>query len=360
MTDKLAVHFQKHDKDSIAIVNESYLKTGQPSIVKILNAPEVNPFESGILVDNRIFTEGDAYDQQFVNMGAAGAERYLARIESMIRKYAILESPNEVDVSSPEKIRLLDAFILQLVELSPVPIVGYNISTGNPPDMRWVELLKSSCYALWRTGGRIGLHEYGYPPDGVNNQIGYRCLRYRDFYRRLSALTYVPPIIITEFGPVDDGRGHGWRHFFDGNRATFRDQCKLYSHYIGQDAYVEAACVFTAGPEAQWASFEFDAEEARWLASQYEAHATFEERLGQYAQKFVRPLNPDAALYKHGKALWLAPLMVQGDLRVPISDEFYFENVVSQVWYSPRANMQTIVYCIIGQWGNVRQFDRAN
>lgn len=73
-----------------------------------------------------------------------------------------------------------------------------------------------------------------------------------------------------------------------------------------------------------------------------------EQALGEWLQQFVVPQNREAALYKYGRARgW-----------EPISPERDWNGYRAQVWYSPGDGRQHVVWARIGDWGNVRHFDR--
>jgi N-acetyl-anhydromuramyl-L-alanine amidase AmpD len=69
---------------------------------------------------------------------------------------------------------------------------------------------------------------------------------------------------------------------------------------------------------------------------------------GDWMQQHVIPQNPAAAFYAYGRA--------QG--WEPISGEHDWQGYRAQVWYSPADQKQHIVYARIGDWGNVKHFDR--
>lgn len=86
-----------------------------------------------------------------------------------------------------------------------------------------------------------------------------------------------------------------------------------------------------------------------WIKARQNPSA-LEKRLGDFIQGYVIPQNPAAAFYAYGRARgW-----------EPISGEVDYEGYRAQVWYSPSNQMQHIIYTLIGDWGNLRHFDRKN
>ncbi len=86
----------------------------------------------------------------------------------------------------------------------------------------------------------------------------------------------------------------------------------------------------------------------QWMAEHDVAQ--FEAALGEYIQDYVIPQNPAAAFYAYGRARgW-----------EPISGEVDYQGCRAQDWYSPEDQTQHIIWCRIGDWGNLRHFDRAN
>ena len=86
---------------------------------------------------------------------------------------------------------------------------------------------------------------------------------------------------------------------------------------------------------------------AKWQQDQEPADI---QRLGDAMQAHVIPQNREAAFYVYGNDRgWQ-----------PISGEVDIDGQRCQAWYTPGDDMQHIVYCRIGDWGNIAHFDRAN
>ena len=80
-----------------------------------------------------------------------------------------------------------------------------------------------------------------------------------------------------------------------------------------------------------------------------------EAAIGAEAQKHIIPLNPAAAFEKAGAALGLLPASREYD--VVLDGQSYR----AQAYRSPgERTWQHIVYCKVGDWGNLRWFKRQN
>lgn len=72
-----------------------------------------------------------------------------------------------------------------------------------------------------------------------------------------------------------------------------------------------------------------------------------ERALGNWMQQHVLPQNPNAALTKYARARGWQQL----------SGEYDWYGLRAQVWVSPNDGRQRIVFCRIGDWGNVGHFE---
>lgn len=94
-----------------------------------------------------------------------------------------------------------------------------------------------------------------------------------------------------------------------------------------------------------WGQFQADV-----IATMGNASTPFEQRLGEYMQQFVIPQNPAAAFYQFGVSRgWF-----------PMSGEIDYEGNRAQGFYSPADGKQHVVWCTIGDWSNLKTFERDN
>ena len=136
--------------------------------------------------------------------------------------------------------------------------------------------------------------------------------------------------------------------------GEYRSQIIEAERYARQIPQVKALMYFVYGYEGQWGTYNHDEAFARTLTAPLLAlggdMAAFEAQLGLYMQGYVIPQNPAAAFYAYGRAHgW-----------EPISPEVDYQGYRCQVWYSAADQMQHVVYCLIGDWGNLHHFDRDN
>ena len=192
----------------------------------------------------------------------------------------------------------------------------------------------------------LTLHQYGMRT--MLNPTRDHLLRHRDIREALLHWGVNKAVIITETGIDYAGNPYqdGWRAQGISGRE-YADQGVQYLHTLDEDAEVLYGAFFTHEHEG-WPSFALDqAWSEQCLLPALRAAG---DSLPEYAQQFVIPQNQAAAFYTYGRARgW-----------EPISPEFDYGSQRAQVWYSPEDQMQHVLYCTRGDWGNIRYTDRAN
>ena len=253
---KLNPHFQRIPEQL------KVLWTGcQNEWYKVVIPPIDDPFpgKRGI---GRPWIGGDDVENEYIRDGAVGAERYFARLKEfyLARPYIwAWESPNEPHpMGDPAFRALLGAFLVRWIELMHgifrrTVIWCFSVGWVDVPEdiLDFVPASLMTDYAA--------LHEYGAPT--MQTEQGWHCLRYRRTVQALKdAEQRVPPLLITECG-IDGGvltppqAKTGWKAYAR-DEEDYMGQLAWYDRELCQDDYVEAAFIFTSGPEAGWVNFD--------------------------------------------------------------------------------------------------------
>lgn len=243
---------------------------------KVVLPPIDDPFpgKKGI---GRPWIGGDNVENTYIRDGAAGADRYFERLRQyyLDRPYIwAWEGPNEPQPMADYGFRAaLNAFTGRWVDLMHAiskRTVALCLSVGWPDQPGHILELP---YALGRTD-YWALHEYSAPT--MQDAAGWHCLRYRQTVQALKDAGHrVPPLLITECG-IDGGvlkppqPKTGWKtHAWDAE--DFMGQLSWYDRELCQDDYVEAAFVFTSGPESEWTDFDVNETLTRKLVAHINA-----------------------------------------------------------------------------------------
>lgn len=291
----------------------------------------------------------EAIEATYIRDGAAGAERYFARLRQyyLDRPYIwAWEGPNEPQPMADAGFRnALDDFTVRWVDLMHSigkRTVALCLSVGwvDQPEhiLGFASALESTDY--W------ALHEYSAPT--MQSDQDWHCLRYRRTVQALKDAGHrVPPLLITECGidggVISQGRT-GWKtHARD--EEDYMGQLSWYDREICKDDYVKAAFIFTSGPESEWVDFEVGESLTRKLANHINAGGPLapsptdgptDDEIRNLAWNYLGvPYTPDHAFPQYAR---------EHDLGAPIGDTFDHKGVRIQPF------MGGIVKCVIGQW----------
>jgi len=271
MMSKLNPHFQQIPvwaKPLWANCRNEWYKTVIPPI------GDPFPGKKGI---GRPWIGGDGVEHEYIQDGAAGAERYFARLRDfyVARPYVYAwEAPNEPQPMGDAAFRAkLNQFTVRWIELMHgigKRTVALCLSVGWPDQpghiLDFAPALALADY--W------ALHEYSAPM--MQSGESWYCLRYRRTVQALrDAGRRVPPLLITECG-IDGGvlkspQGRtGWKtHARD--EEDYMGQLAWYDREMCKDEYVKAAFIFTSGPESDWVDFDVNETLTRKLVAHINA-----------------------------------------------------------------------------------------
>lgn len=247
--------------------------------------------------------------------------------------------------------------------------VGGVFARGNP-QLRSVD---PNCDFLEIMGPALDLCDYlayhGYCRERFRADDLYEALRYRLIAKELVSLGFKDPEWFISECLLDNGGGRtdGFRDnpAYQPNvwPAYFND-LRAFDTEIKKDPQVKKAFIFISGAYEMWRSFEIDKNQAIDLG-EYALHdiapaagptqAEIEAAIGEAMQAHIIPLNPAAALEKK----------LAEQRMLPASSEF--DVVIGGVTYRAQAarkaeerDKQYCAYCVVGDWGNVKTFERAN
>ena len=354
MASKLGFHVQQpHSPDWL----KEHVRRSGCEWVKLMDpdAGAFEPFGSSVAYIGRLYFGRGEPDKELIAQGAAGADTWFAMAQPRMAACpwcAIWEGPNEPYVSTETQAHALASFESRRVELlhqANLKAVSFMFGTGNPPYL-----------SLWRILGSaledtdyLGLHEYGMRRMNLD---GWHLLRYRKAIRELGDAGHrIPGILITETGidyngdPVNDGwRAQGI------TEAEYLAQLAAYDQELQQDPEILAATPFT-WMDVGWPSFTITPAMSHLLAGyMHEQNTTLEGQLGEAIQAYVIPQNAAAAFYRYGRGRGWEPISPERDFTI---DGVTYR---AQAFYTPDDEMQHIAYTEIGNWANVRHFDREN
>lgn len=162
---------------------------------------------------------------------------------------------------------------------------------------------------------------------------------------------------------TETGIDYGGNPETDGWRAQgftpshYRDQLANFDNILQQSPHVVVATPFTWLHDG-WPSFNIDSHMSALLADYMEFlndAPTPEMLIGQDAQDWIVPLNPEAAFEREASMLGYLPAMPERDIIISGITYRYqaFRHPDEREW-------QHLAYCVVGDWGNVRWFRRRN
>jgi len=314
--------------------------------IKIVDPSPENPFP-GKQIIGRVYHE-EGRDNNLVMKGSSGGEQYFTQCLPTYNKspyVSVWEAVNEPPVGAQEQRAKLSEFTLRWIELmhgEGLKVAALSLSVG------WPQIGTAHEFAdVAREADYLSMHEYSAPrmQDGES----WYCLRYRRTVQELADVGVAPPqIFITEAG-IDGGcegrGGKGWKSYTD--RLGYFEQLLWYNDELRKDTYVVAFTPFTSGPYPDWVDFNFDEELVKLLAGHLKlvpdlpvtpAPPVKAIRQACWDRQNV-PYNPAAALQRAAEDNYLG---------APLGTEF------DKGDYRIQAYAEGIVYCRVGEWGNVR------
>ena len=299
----------------------------------------------------------------YVARGAVGAEAYFQRCLPKFREspwIKVWQGPNEPQpMSDLNFVKAFAAFDSRMIDLMHGVGLLYCSGTFGVtwPRVEQIMLFRESMLKA----DYMSMHLYSAPTMQSNNQADF-ALHHRPIIAKLRAEgVRVPPILVTEAG-LDGGcagqDGCGWKAITPSvSREQYQAQLAWFDTELCKDPDIIAVCIFTGGPKPDWITFEVDEVLARWIMGRHsiQGGSVLETFLGAEAQKTIIPLNPNSAFEKYATPRGWLPAGTCPDVR--------FNGVLYSVqpyrWSGDRA-VQYIVYCITGDWGNVKHFLRQN
>ncbi len=200
-------------------------------------------------------------DEQNARIASMAVDQTVADIEAVSTAGQWVELFNEVaqrqGAGLEQHADFMAAIVPKLHGLG-VKVAGFSFSVGNPGLAEFGD--KDDAQYLYNRGfcgvDAIAMHCYfgaNQDPAGAWNRA--YAFRYRAFH---DAVPTCPPILITECG-IDSvpGGAKGWKASgLSGEQ--YLDLLAAFDAELAKDSYVIAACVFTAGPTEDWASFDTD------------------------------------------------------------------------------------------------------
>jgi hypothetical protein len=334
--------------------------------VKIVN-PQAggDPFP-GVRKLLRFWT--DNFDRQMLAAGIAGGKQYINRMAIEWAKFAdwgyvVFELPNEPGCNSNEELASLRDFTRAAIERAHelgYMVCALNLPEGNPHDngtgdwavAEWkMRQLVPACIGA----DYIGMHAYWCP--GVEGPTGpYHALRYRRNMEILrQAVGYYPHVLLNECGVDGLINGHAPYKSLSlyPSVGAYVEDAMQFIRAVESDAWVESAMFFTAGYEPPWQDYDHTQEVVRLMAERI--GGSLEAAIGKAAQDYIIPLNPVAAFEVAGADLGLLPASREFD--VSWGGVAYRAQAYRQ---AGQREWQHIVYCRVGDWGNLHWFKRAN
>lgn len=173
--------------------------------------------------------------------------------------------------------------------------------------------------------------------------LGLRFERYRRF------LPTAKPLWITEAGFPSRA---AWPDWGDSALLDWLDTIQTHD--------VHGVALWILGDKAQWGAPWYEGGGPRplvWTLARWQQSAPVdvEAAIGEAAQAHILPLNPEAAFEKEAALCGLMPASREFD--VAVGGATYR----AQAYRDPGArDWQYIVYCRVGDWGNLCWFDRRN
>lgn len=261
---KLSVHCQ-----GIPPFGQRFVADSGVEYIKLIDPPENNPFPGVKIIGRTYMPDGEA--NAMIAKGSIGGEewfnKWLPIYQSRPYVYA-WEFINEPQPMGDRAFRLAynDALITWsgLMGDYGFKSVGGCFGVGWPDVGTAADVgLGLEMCDLWE------VHEYSAPT--LLDRETWHCLRYRRTVAELRAAGFkIKPLIIGECG-IDGGvepvyrPKTGWKTFV--SEDEYLSELKWYDSELMKDDYVEAATIFTAGPNDEWMDFEVTESLANKLAA---------------------------------------------------------------------------------------------
>jgi hypothetical protein len=324
----------------------------------------------------------DDRDQAYSRDGREGGARFVRDMASEWTRVqaAAFELCNEPDCNSNEGLAALNTYTLGAIEEAErrgLRLCVINAPEGNPSgeheDIVWKWRQLVPCIKRAVQGGHfVGLHSYWRPgiegPTGRYHALGRR--RYDiEVLAGLGLDVAKLKVLINECGidgGIADGPAQrGWRDL--STAEQYRAEIVEAERFARTVPQIEALMLFTAGYEQPWGGFDIDEAFARsctpalWAVSQegYVApiapEPDIQAAIGAALQAHIIPLNSAASFERAGSSRGLLPASREVDVQVG------GVTYRAQAYRAPgRREWQSVVYCRVGEWGNLTWFERAN
>jgi len=352
------------------------IKTGRVPYTKMLDPDrgESDPYGGYTTQIGRLTFPNNA-DTKMVGRGRQGALEWAEAVRPRIAKcpwISIWELPNEFVIGSNEDVDNYIAFTfeavyqLQAMWESGFPhfkITAAPFSTGNPPAWAWKDIgtIFGPATAAPADIDRLGCVHYGNTHEyGMRHMYDLKTeghlLRYRAAFRELAIWGHrIPPWFLSETGIDFSGNGEtdGWRKH-TASYQEYLSQLAGFDEEVVKDTKIQGIFPFTHMAEGSWPSFAIDRKFTEDYLVPYWVRKAYSDTdlYGEWIQQFVLPRNVDSAFNKYAKQT--------NPLWEMMSPEVDHDGYRFQVWYSAKDNMQHIVSAKIGDWGNIKHFDRSN
>lgn len=370
MPGKIAIHFQNMAPWAAEVIKSYWtLQTG--GWVKAINPPVPDRFPQTRILGRAFWHEqNNDWEHLCVRNGAAGADDYFNFHKPYYQErkgiVTAWEAVNEYPLTTVDNAKQWAAFTNRWMDLcnnNGIPTCPGSIGVGQFPlpyfhDPDEGQISRIVLPVLAR--GKFWSY-HGYSDGRFNPNDNWWALRYRLIVQMAEELGIrLPGLLISECGcDHGGGREDGWRARMNWEQH-FADIQAANAEYM-KDAYVLQAFLFTAAPNQDWLKFEYDEAQCRQIGSyrlgieMVPTTAEIEQLIGNAAQKYVIPLNPNAAFEKAASAKGLLPASVEFEL--PIAGTLYR----AQVYRNPSdRDLQYIVYCKYGEWSNLHWFTGQN
>jgi len=248
---QLSVHFQKLDE-----VMHTINASTNTEWVLIVDPPSINEFPTKKVIGRVL----DALEQEYIPLGAEGADIWWQRNEGRVREVQYLHAIivcNEPQGDADTINAYMDRWVVLCNSKFPSmgTVVG-NFSAGTPKTADAPKFASSIHKATY-----LGFHTYWVPefwkPEYAWTEVDV-LYRYKAFMSFLPAYLKEKPILFTECGCDGlinclTGKANtetGWVDYYNGDRQAYVKHLQAWAN--GLDSRVKAAFVYTAGPWPRW------------------------------------------------------------------------------------------------------------
>ena len=270
---KLSLHFQITTDWAREVVAKywalpgGWVKAIQPLV------PDAFPHTR---VLGRMWTRGDMneWEAHCVRDGADGATEYYNALrpqyEDRRGMVTAWEGPNEPALGNIQQAYAYRDFLFAWnakMRGAGFKTCGGSIAVGNPKLWHF-DGARNELAAIAPALAQCNYWSYhGYWDGRYSQADNWWAHRYRLIIQECADMGHtLPPLIISECG-CDHGGGHddGWRARM--NWPEFWSDLQAYSKEIEKDQTLQAATIFTSGPNSDWVNFEINKSEAQTIGA---------------------------------------------------------------------------------------------